>query len=55
MGLPSKRRPKNKQRTLNNPVNKSLKLKEINVCPKCKNPKLQHRACKFCGTYKEAK
>jgi len=55
MGVPSKRRPKNKQRTSNNPANHPLAIKETNICPKCKKVKLQHRACKFCGTYKESK
>ncbi len=24
----------------------------VSVCPKCKSPKLPHRACASCGTYK---
>lgn len=52
MGVPSKRRPKNRQRTSNNPANHVLAIKETNLCPKCGKMKLQHRACKFCGAYK---
>lgn len=52
MGVPSKKTPKNKTRTRNNAANKSIDLKEVGVCSKCKNPKIQHNACKFCGTYK---
>lgn len=29
-------------------------LKKINlsICPKCKEPKLSHCVCNYCGTYK---
>jgi len=57
MGLPSKRTPKNKTRTRNNPANpgKSLVLKSTNTCPKCGAAKLSHRACGACGAYKAEK
>lgn len=30
----------------------ALKLKNLSVCPKCSMPKLPHRVCMHCGTYK---
>lgn len=29
----------------------ALKKTNLAVCPKCKQPKLQHSACANCGTY----
>lgn len=33
---------------------KNLKVKAVKTvtCPKCGKPKLQHRACSYCGFYK---
>lgn len=30
----------------------ALKGQQIGSCPKCKSPKLSHRLCLVCGTYK---
>ena len=29
-----------------------MKKTDLSVCPKCKKPVRQHRACSNCGTYK---
>ncbi|HVC80336.1 MAG TPA: 50S ribosomal protein L32 [Chloroflexota bacterium] len=29
-----------------------LKLAELNVCRQCRQPKVRHRICPTCGTYK---
>ena len=29
-----------------------LRVETASVCPRCKSPKLPHRACPTCGTYK---
>ncbi|NMB02545.1 MAG: 50S ribosomal protein L32 [Firmicutes bacterium] len=29
-----------------------LEANEANICPNCREPKLPHRACLSCGTYK---
>jgi large subunit ribosomal protein L32 len=29
-----------------------LHLETVSFCPQCKSPKLPHRACPKCGTYK---
>lgn len=29
-----------------------LTAKSVSVCPQCKSPKLPHRVCPSCGTYK---
>ncbi|OAG27802.1 50S ribosomal protein L32 [Thermodesulfatator autotrophicus] len=33
-------------------AHKSLKAPAVSVCPKCKSPKLPHRICPSCGTYR---
>jgi large subunit ribosomal protein L32 len=29
-----------------------LTVPSLSVCPQCKSPKMPHRACPSCGTYK---
>jgi large subunit ribosomal protein L32 len=29
-----------------------IKLAELNVCRQCRQPKVRHRVCPTCGTYK---
>jgi large subunit ribosomal protein L32 len=29
-----------------------LTIQSVSSCPQCKSPKLPHRACPTCGTYK---
>lgn len=29
-----------------------LNVETASICPQCKSPKLPHRACPTCGTYK---
>ncbi len=33
-------------------AHKHLVAPAISVCPKCKSPKLPHRVCPSCGTYR---
>ena len=30
----------------------ALRLKTLSPCPQCKTPRLSHRVCPVCGTYK---
>lgn len=50
MAVPKKKTSKSKRdmRRSHDALNKP----GISVCPQCKEPKLPHRACAGCGTYK---
>lgn len=49
MALPKKKI--SKARRDSRRANWKLSLPGITACPKCKEPKLSHRACKACGYY----
>ncbi|MFO7983511.1 MAG: 50S ribosomal protein L32 [Desulfuromonadales bacterium] len=50
MAVPKKKTSKSKRnmRRSHDALNKPA----ASVCPQCKEPKLPHRACSSCGTYK---
>lgn len=41
-----------KARTRKRRTHKVLSAANVAVCPQCHEPKLPHRACMSCGTYK---
>lgn len=49
MANPTQKRSKSRKRVKQ--YQHRIKKIELGVCPKCKKPKLKHRACSFCGTY----
>lgn len=51
MAVP-KRRKTRARRDMRRSQNEKLNLPSISVCPQCGSPKLPHRACPNCGTYK---
>lgn len=50
MGVP-KRKPSRARRG-NRRSHDSLNMPCLSVCPQCTEPKLPHRVCPQCGTYK---
>lgn len=51
MAVPKRRH--SKARTNSRRANwRRLEINEANICPNCREPKLPHRACLSCGTYK---
>lgn len=51
MAVP-KRRKTRATRDMRRSQNEKLKLPSISGCPQCGSPKLPHRVCPNCGTYK---
>ncbi|MEA3249135.1 MAG: 50S ribosomal protein L32 [Patescibacteria group bacterium] len=49
MALPVRKTTSSKRRKRSSHF--ALKSTNLAVCPKCKQPKLQHNACANCGTY----
>lgn len=49
MALPGHRRTSSHKRRRASHF--AFKKADLAVCPKCKQPKLQHKACADCGTY----
>jgi len=41
-----------KARTAKRRTHKSISAPAVTLCPQCHEPKLPHRACMSCGTYK---
>lgn len=50
MSTPTQKHTKSRKKIRRGVI--KLKMKRLNVCPKCKNPVSPHRACENCGTYK---
>jgi len=50
MAVPKKKTSKSKRDMRR--AHDSLKAPSLSVCPQCKEPKIPHRACPSCGTYK---
>ena len=55
MALPKYKHAKSNTRTRRAVWLNALKTPEINTCPVCNRAKQTHRACAFCGTYKNTK
>lgn len=51
MAVP-KRRKTRARRDTRRSQNEKLVLPSISVCPQCGSPKLPHRVCPNCGTYR---
>ena len=50
MAVPKRRQSKARSRKRR--THQKLKVPSISVCPKCREPKLPHRACSNCGAYR---
>ncbi|PLY02287.1 MAG: 50S ribosomal protein L32 [Desulfuromonas sp.] len=50
MAVPKGKTSKSKKNTRR--AHDSLSAQGISVCPQCNEPKLPHRVCANCGTYK---
>ncbi|ANA40408.1 MULTISPECIES: 50S ribosomal protein L32 [Geobacter] len=50
MAVPKKKTSKSRKNMRRS--HDSLTAPAASVCPQCKSPKLSHRACASCGTYK---
>jgi len=50
--MPNPKRRHSKARTSKRRAHDSLTSKSLSECPSCHEPKLPHRACAKCGTYK---
>ncbi len=46
------KRKSSKSRSGKRRAHKHLKALSFSVCPRCKSPKLPHRICPSCGTYR---
>lgn len=51
MAVP-KRKTTRARRDARRTAKEKLTLASLSVCPQCKQPKLPHRVCPNCGTYK---
>lgn len=51
MAVPKRKKSKSK-RDMRRRQNVKLILPDLSICPQCQQPKLPHRACPNCGTYK---
>ena len=49
--VPLPKRRFSRARTRKKRAHKKLKSFVVSVCPQCKQPKLSHRICAFCGYY----
>jgi large subunit ribosomal protein L32 len=50
MGLPKRRH--SRSRSGKRRAQQGLVLPSLSTCPQCQEPKLPHRVCPHCGTYK---
>jgi large subunit ribosomal protein L32 len=50
MAVPKKKTSKSKRDMRR--AHDGLPVPGISLCPQCKEPKLPHRVCEVCGTYK---
>ena len=50
--MPNPKRRHSKARTSKRRAHDSLTSQSLAECPSCHEPKLPHRACPKCGTYK---
>lgn len=50
--MPVPKRKTSKTKRDKRRAQQKLDEKTGSICPQCKSPKLQHRACPVCGTYK---
>jgi large subunit ribosomal protein L32 len=50
MAVPKKKTSKSRKNMRR--AHDSLTTQSVSSCPQCKSPKLPHRACPTCGTYK---
>ncbi|MCC6344693.1 MAG: 50S ribosomal protein L32 [Bryobacterales bacterium] len=50
--MPNPKRRHSKERTSTRRAHDHLKKPSSSECPKCAEPKLPHRVCPYCGTYK---
>lgn len=51
MAVP-KRRKSRAKRDMRRKQNEKMKVRSLSICPHCDQPKLPHRVCPTCGTYK---
>lgn len=51
MAVPKRKKSKSK-RDMRRSQNEKLILPNLSICPQCQQPKLPHRVCPNCGTYK---
>jgi large subunit ribosomal protein L32 len=51
MAVPKKRHSKSRSRKRRS-SHQRMDAPNVILCPKCSEPKLSHRVCKSCGTYK---
>ncbi|MDH4116780.1 MAG: 50S ribosomal protein L32 [Acidimicrobiia bacterium] len=49
MAVPKKKM--SRMRTRQRKAQWKIERPNMSTCPRCKSPKLQHRACRECGTY----
>ncbi|MES3630555.1 MAG: 50S ribosomal protein L32 [Longimonas sp.] len=52
MAVPKRRHSKSRSRKRRSRYYNSLKAPQLMECNNCGNPKVMHRACKFCGHYR---
>ena len=50
MAVPKKKTSKSKKNMRR--AHDSITAPSISICPQCREPKLPHRVCPHCGTYK---
>ncbi|MBS1829450.1 MAG: 50S ribosomal protein L32 [Acidobacteria bacterium] len=50
--MPNPKRRHSAQRTSTRRAHDHLKSASLAECPKCGEPKMPHRVCPYCGTYK---
>ena len=50
--MPNPKRRHTKTRRDKRRTHDSLKTSNLSVCPQCRQPKMPHRVCPSCGTYK---
>lgn len=48
--LPKRKTPRTKTRTRRN--HQRMSLPHIVQCPRCRSPRIAHRACQVCNTYR---
>ena len=50
--MPVPKRKTSKSKRDSRRAQHTLSVETASICPQCKSPKLPHRACPTCGTYK---
>jgi large subunit ribosomal protein L32 len=50
--MPNPKRRHSKQRSSTRRAHDHLRTVSLAECPKCGEPKIPHRVCRICGTYK---